>query len=398
MSSVMIASPVPEFEDRVRRVMNGTLNGNLRRWPWTMDGADAPRLARAIAEEGPAVVALGPGVAGDLAVRVAAELDREWPDITVVIVAEPTTELWAAALRAGARDLVSPAATDTELREAMDRAMDAARRRGSARAPQAGTASDHRTIMVVSPKGGVGKTTISTNLAVGLARVAPRDVVLLDLDLQFGDVADALRLTPERNVVDACHAGLALDATEIKVFLSPHPAGFFALCAPDRPVDAEDVADHHVDHLLRTLADEFRYLIIDTGAGLTSATLAAMRWATDLVLVCSTDVLAVRGMRKVVDALDGAGLTAPQRHFVLNRSDARVGLSTGDIEAVVGLPIHVAIPSSRAFPLSTNHGQPLLEACSDGSAAVRPLLDLVARFNETAAAGTPGGRRWRWKA
>ena len=122
MTSVIVASPVAEFETRLRQVMNGSLNGNLRRWPWMVDSADVSRVARAIADETPAVVTLGPGVAGDVAVQVAAALDRHWPEIIVVIVAEPTAELWAAAVRAGDRDVVSPAAGDSELREVMERA------------------------------------------------------------------------------------------------------------------------------------------------------------------------------------------------------------------------------------------------------------------------------------
>jgi pilus assembly protein CpaE len=396
MTSVIVASPVAEFETRLRQVMNGTLNGNLRRWPWMVDSADASRVAQSIADEAPGVVTLGPGVAGDLAVRVAEALDRNWPEIIVVIVAEPTAELWAAAVRAGARDIVSPRAEDSELREAMERALDAARRRSSHAASPPGTAADRRAIMVLSPKGGVGKTTISTNLAVGLGRLAPREVVLVDLDIQFGDVADALRLAPEHSVVDACRVGLALDGTDIKVFLVPHPAGFYALCAPDRPVDADEIADDHVDHVLRTLAGEFRYLVVDTGAGLSGPTLVAMRRATDLVLVGSTDVLSVRAMRKVVETLDVAGMTAQRRHFVLNRADARVGLTPADIEGAVGLSIDIAVPSSRSVPLSTNQGQPLLETGGDGSPAVRPLQELVGRFHDGALAA-PGGRRWRRK-
>jgi pilus assembly protein CpaE len=393
MGTVIVASPTADFEARVRAVMNGALNGNLRSWMWPPDAPDPAQVARAIAADGPAVVALGPGIPGEIAVDVAAAIDRGWPDVTVIIVAEPTAELWSRALRAGARDLVSPGADDTELREAMERALDRARRRGSYSAAGAGAASDHRTVMVISPKGGVGKTTVSTNLATGLARLAPKEVVLVDLDLQFGDVADALRLTPAHTVVDACRTGAALDAIELKVFLTPHPAGFYVLCAPASPIDAEDVTDEHVDHVLATLAAEFRYVVIDTAAGITGPTLTAVRRATDLVLMCSTDVLTVRGMRKVVDALDTAGMTAQRRHFVLNRADARVGLTSGDIEAAVGMSVDVAVPSSRLVPLSTNQGQPLLEN-GDGSPAGRALLELVSRFGD-APARQAAGRWWR---
>jgi pilus assembly protein CpaE len=125
-----------------------------------------------------------------------------------------------------------------------------------------------------------------------------------------------------------------------------------------------------------------------------------MEQATDLVLVGSTDVASVRAARKELEAFDLLGLSAQQRHFALNRSDARVGLSTSDIEATVGLKVDVAIPSSRAVPLSMNQGSALLEH-DQRSPVARAFGELAGRFSTTPnvaeAAPNSGGRLRRRK-
>jgi pilus assembly protein CpaE len=272
--------------------------------------------------------------------------------------------------------------------------MDTASRRGAQHADEALT---QRTIAVVSPKGGAGKTAMSSNLTIGLAAIAQGDVVIVDLDVQFGDVANALRLSPEGTIADAIRVGAGLDITALKAFLTPHPSGALALCAPVSPADADIVGADDVVRILRLLAAEFRYVVVDTGAGLDEHTLAAMEAATDIVLVCGTDVASARGVRKEIDAFDLLGFTTQRRHLVLNRADARVGLDAGDIEGTVGMSISVAVPSSRSVPLSMNQGIPLLEGAQK-SPVSRSLGELVNRFAAAPAgkeSATTSRSRWR---
>ena len=112
-------------------------------------------------------------------------------------MAEPSPEMWQAAMRAGIRDLLAPGAGVDEIRAAVERAGHAAASRRRVLRPVSETERyAGRVITIASPKGGVGKTTVATNLAVGLTASAPQSTVLVDLDVQFGDVASALGLTP----------------------------------------------------------------------------------------------------------------------------------------------------------------------------------------------------------
>jgi pilus assembly protein CpaE len=246
-------------------------------------------------------------------------------------------------------------------------------------------------ITVVSPKGGSGKTIVSTNLAVGLASRSPGNVVLLDLDLQFGDVSFALGVTPQHTIADAVSALDDLDATTLKVFLTRHPSGLYALCAPDEPAAGDAIPASAITTVIGLIASQFGYVVIDTAAGLGEHTLTALDQSTDLVLLSDMDVPSVRNLRKALDALDMLGMRSPARHFVLNRADSRVGLTKAGIAAAAGTTVDVELPSSRDVPLSLNEGRPLLFD-NPRSPVARQLAALVERIVNANGGSAPGGR------
>jgi pilus assembly protein CpaE len=165
----------------------------------------------------------------------------------------------------------------------------------------------------------------------------------------------------------------------LKVFLAPHHSGLFALCAPETPPEADDVTAAQTANVLQLLRSEFAYVVVDTGAGIDEHSLTAIEASTDILLVGVTDVASVRALRKELDVLEQLGMVTQQRHLVLNRSDAKVGMDAGHIEAVLGMPIDVSVPSSRLVPLSANEGTAVIEG-SPRTPIARSLGELVARF------------------
>ncbi|KQS59826.1 pilus assembly protein CpaE [Geodermatophilus sp. Leaf369] len=339
----------------------------------------------------PEVVMLGPGVPVERALALAGRFDELYPALSVVIVATADPDLWVRAMRSGVRDVLAPDAAPDDVRVVLDRAarVAAGRRRALRPAGELGSFAG-RVVTVASPKGGVGKTTVSTNLAVGLARIAPQSTVLVDLDVQFGDVASALALTPEYTLPDTVVGPAAADPMVLKTFLTQHPAGLFAVCGAESPIAGDSVTAEQVGRLLRTLAQEFRYVVVDTAPGLSEHTLAALEAATDVVVLSSMDVPGVRGLRKELDVLTELDLVPPSKHVVLNFADARGGLSRKDVETAIGCPIDVMIPRSKAVPLSTNVGVPLLQSGTKDP-VTKELRALVARFG--VAPVTAVGRR-----
>jgi pilus assembly protein CpaE len=231
-----------------------------------------------------------------------------------------------------------------------------------------------KVIVVVSPKGGAGKTAVSSNLAVALAQRHPGRVVAVDLDVQFGDLVLALSLNAERTLAQLTRAP-QIDATTLKLHLTTGPHGLFVLAGASDPVDADSVGHAHVSQVLPMLAQNFDFVIVDTPAGLDELTLAAMECATDLLLVSSLDVTSIRSLRKAIDAFDHIGLSADRR-LLLNRADSKVGLDPSDAEDVVGMKIACSIPSSREIPLSLNLGTPVVIS-EPKSAVARQLQQLA---------------------
>jgi len=182
----------------VRRVGEAT-DGDVHVLPPGRLPADPARLFEQLPDgELPDVLLIGPLAPPEEVFTLAARLDVQCPGISVVLLADPTPGTWQAAMRAGIRDLLPATADAVEVRAAVERAGSTAAGRRRVLRPVEETARyTGRVITVASPKGGVGKTTVSANLAIGLTAAAPQSTVLVDLDVQFGDVASALGLVPE---------------------------------------------------------------------------------------------------------------------------------------------------------------------------------------------------------
>lgn len=400
MSRILIATDSPDLRGRVATATGEPIS--------VIAGSPLPTGPSQLFQQ------LGPGVAipqvvvidvaagRNEALGLSSRLAAECPGMAVVLVSEHPDTFALAALRAGACDVVHPEAEVGELAAVLGRAAQVA----ASTAPQGpgdpamnGSASTRgRVISVVSPKGGVGKTTVATNLAVGLARTAPLSTVIVDLDVQFGDVASALNLDPEHTLLDVVRGPAVQDSMVLKTFLTQHQTGLYAVCGPTSPADADDITAADVAQLLQTLASEFRYVVVDTAPGLDDHALAAIDQADELVTLTSLDVPGVRGLRKELNILRDLGLNLEKRHVVVNFADPRIGLTKADVEATIGTGVDLVLPRSKAVPVSVNQGVPLLQ--SDGrDAMAKQLRKLVDRFTPapmrptaTAVLTAEGGR------
>ncbi|MHA7208940.1 AAA family ATPase [Arthrobacter sp. MDT1-65] len=398
MSRYAVITTDPDYTLRLRAAATDALEGEVHTW----GGASFPAqpqdvLAQLNQPNLLDVLVLGPGVPLEQALTLAVAFEVQRPEVAVLLVATPTPDVVLAAMRAGVRDVVEPEADTAALSVLLHRAVRSAaiRRRTVDAGGQPGTGgSTGRVIAVVSPKGGAGKTTVASNLAVGLAATAPHGTVLVDLDLQFGDVASALSISPEHSVADVVHGPARRDTMVLKSFLSAHPTGLYALCAPSTPDTAEQMTGDDIAHLIEQLAGQYRFVVIDTAPGLSDHTLAAMDKATDFVFVSGMDVPSVRGMRKEFDVLAELGMVPLKRHVVLNAADPRGGVSLEDVKATLGVGVDVIIPSSRALRLSTNQGIPLLQRKARDRAS-KALRALVARFALPVTPVRKGGARHR---
>ena len=380
MSRFVLITPNADFDARVRQAVAGGLPGGVQTFAF-VNPANPGELFANLNQERPEVLILGPDVPVEDALRLATVFDVQLPELSVILVGEPEPEFVLLAMRAGIRDILSPASDPAQIRVLLERACQSYASRTRATAVQQPDNNPKGLVIgVFSPKGGVGKTTIATNIAIGLGQVAPMGVVIVHLDLQFGAVASGLYLNPEHTVTDAVSASASQDSLVLKAFLTVHPSSIYALCAPRTPVEADDITPQQVSRLIEQLAEQFQYVVVDTAPGLPEVGLAAMEQCTDVVWVSAMDVPSIRGLRSGLEILRRLDLLPETRHVVLNMADSKSGLSVQDVEATIGAPVDVSIPRSKAVAYSTNRGIPVLQ---DGrkDPAVKGLRQLVTRFD-----------------
>lgn len=381
MSRFVLLSPSGDFDQKLRAAVAHGLRGSVQTIASDILPAGPAELFALLNQEQPEVLVIGPDVPYEEALRFAKVFDVQLPGLSLVLVSDVQPEAFLHAMRAGIRDIISPQADPAEIRVLLERACQSfATRHRTPESQQTENGGQGLVIGVFSPKGGVGKTTLATNIAIGLGQIAPMSVVIVDLDLQFGDVASGLYLNPEHTVTDAVTPAAAQDSLVLKAFLTVHPAGIYALCAPPNPVDADHITPDHISRLLEQLAQEFQYVVLDTAPGLPEIGLAAMEQCTDVVWVSAMDIPSLRGLRSGLDVLRQLEIMPESRHVVLNMADAKAGLNVQDVESTIGAPVDVSVPRSRAIALSTNRGIPVLQE-SRKDPAVKSLRQLVERFN-----------------
>jgi pilus assembly protein CpaE len=336
----------------------------------------------AIAAGEPTVVLVGPTEPPDDGIALAARTASDEDAAAVVLVAgDIDTSLLRAAIKAGVRDvLVADDGVDAAVAAvlAADRAV---RRRREASAPQSASVPEEppplgKVVTVFSTKGGVGKSVLSTNLAAALAHDLGKRTILLDLDLEFGDVSVMLQIPPDRTIFDAAQAFERLDAEMMDGFLTGHESGLRALLAPVRPEEAESVTTGRIAQIiaiLRTLAD---FVVVDTPASLSDVVLTALELSDVVLAVATLDVPSVKNTRVSLQKLHQLGFDGTTVRLVLNRADSKVWLEPHEIEKAIADKIVARIPSDRLVPRSVNKGIPVVMD-APRSAVARSILALA---------------------
>ena len=311
------------------------------------------------------LVVIGPDTTADEALEFTARLRLARPTVGVILARDQVdVAVLARALQSGVREVVR-AGDHVALATACRRSQELSRRllaaAGGAGGGGGGGAAptrDGKIVTVFAAKGGCGKTTLATNLGVVLSR-SGRQVCLVDLDLAFGDVAITFRLTPTRTMADALPMAGQLDTTGAASLLTSYRPGLEMLLAPVTPGDAEKVPPSLVGELLSVLRGMFDYVVVDTPPQLSEHVLTALDASAHHVLLAAPDVPTLKNLRLTMDMLDLLSYPPQIRSVVLNRLDAKAGLSPQDVERVARYPIAGRIPASRAVPVSINEGVPI---------------------------------------
>jgi pilus assembly protein CpaE len=330
------------------------------------------------------VVVLGPSVDDDEAADFARRNRIVRPAVGVVLVRPQVGhEVLTAALRSGMSEVVETSDA-TALRDAVRRADDVARAIAQSR-DQAGAPIRGALVTVFSTKGGVGKSLVATNVAAALADRGSR-VCLVDLDVQCGDVAIMLQLTPQRTLGDLDLIRGDVDTSGLESLLTEHSENLTVLAAPlqlGAQVPVDDVGT-----VLDLLTGMFDVVVVDTSGQFDDHGLQALDRSDVLVLVGTLDIPSLKSLKLATGTLDLLGVPRARWRLVLNRADAKVGLSTGEFAQTLGLAITTSLPSSRDVLVSVNRGE-LLVRVNRTNPVSKALAELASSLLSSAAPREP---------
>ena len=230
-----------------------------------------------------------------------------------------------------------------------------------------------RTVAVHSPKGGVGTSTIATNIAMAAAQIRPDRVVIVDLDLQFGQVATHLNLIPRQTIADVIRDEAAMREPELlRTYATKHDSGLHVLAAPLGPELARLVTADHVDRILSTLLESYERVVIDTGSWLDERTLKAFEHAESVIFVMNPEIPALKSMGALVEYLNEAGTVSAKSTFVLTNTFGREILKLRDVESALGTKIAMELPYDPFLYLkAVNEGSPIIVGAPNSAPAER---------------------------
>ncbi len=319
-----------------------------------------------VASGTPLILLVGPSFADPTGLAEVSRLTRtRLGTVAVMVVDELSTEILQQAIRSGISDVISLPAETGVLREAIDRAAEqlnvVSMPPTLAAVPEPSNAERGRIVTVFSTKGGAGKSFVATNLAAVLARRNTKPVVLVDADLQFGDVAVMLGMAPAHTIIDAVNVMDRLDEALLRSLLIKHEStGLYVLAAPIEPAFADAVSLLHMRRILELLTSFCSHVVIDTPASFNDIVLGVLEQADDIVLMAGMDIPHIKNTKIGLQTLRLLNIPASKVKLTLNRANSKVKLDISDVERTLQMKADCLLPSDIAVPQSINKGVPIV--------------------------------------
>ncbi len=303
----------------------------------------------------PEVVLFGPGWSKARVLSGFKKMIIRYPLLQAILVtSDYSTDLRRKADEAGFAGVFAIPIDSTELLLCVRRAAANRKSQGGNEQKPSG-----RFITVFSTKGGVGKTVVATNLAVALANEASASTVVVDLDLQFGDVGVMLKLLPKHTLHDL--VGLeSIDVEQIRSLLTPFNDKVSAFVAPLQPELADLMTPQIIKPAYSALRQIADYIIIDTPPCFNDNVLGVLDETDELFLVATLDLPSLKNIKLCLKTLKLLGFPKAKTNLILNRVDQGFGLSPNEVEAVFEEKIIGQVPNDSAVLLAINKGVPVV--------------------------------------
>ena len=308
---------------------------------------------------------------GEPALKLVQRIVNDCPSIAVICASRDSSpDLILRSMRTGARDFIRLPVNDDELATVMERTAVFAAEHVDDEPKKRG-----RAIAVFSPKGGCGTTLIATNLA--MTQKTP--TVLVDLNLQSGDMELLLGLKPKFSLADVVENRDRLDDALLASYITPHSKNVSLLAAPTKAESAEDIEPKHIYEVMELLRQRYDTVVIDTPHSFDSVTISALDHADQILVVLTLEIHAIRSTRRALEIFDRLGYPRKKVRLVVNRWSKNIELDQKQVEDFLGERVVAFIQSDyRAAVNSINLGQPLV-ASAPGSLVTTDLFNLASK-------------------
>ena len=242
-------------------------------------------------------------------------------------------------------------------------------------------------VTIFGAKGGIGKTTIATNLATALVRLTQANVVLVDMDTRFGDVAIMMDIAVERSIADLSRHIDELDRESIKESLAKHQTGVSILPAPLHPTEWRDLTSQHITTIIDLLAQGHDYVIIDTPGTFNEIIAATLEVGDIILLVTSMDIASIKDTALALEMLREADVSVDKVKLIINHSTSANSLREEDVERVLEYKVTWRIPHDYNVSNANQLGVPIVVA-KPYARVSRAITDMA-----HALSGTPKERK-----
>jgi pilus assembly protein CpaE len=264
-------------------------------------------------------------------------------------------------------------------------------------APAAAAASGRETGKIItffSPKGGVGRTTISTNLAVALHQITNKPVVLVDGSLPFGDIAVILNMSPKaKTIADLIGSFETADSDVVESILVQHSTGIKVMLAPPTPESTELITGAHLKHVLELLRERYAYIVVDTWPSFQEQVITMLDVADVILTLMTLEITSLKNVRVFMEVVEKLGYDEAKVQLVANRNDSSGGIKASDVEASLGRKIpHTIVSDGRTLVLAVNRGVPFVISHRDSQVA-KDIFSLAQKVAQTEGAPVVAGKQ-----
>ncbi|MEJ5313007.1 response regulator [Anaerolinea thermophila] len=388
---VLIVDDISETRENIRRMLQ--FDANIEVIGAARTGREAIEQAQQLK---PDVIVMDINMPDMDGITATQEIKRKLPFIQVVILSVQGDQSYMRrAMLAGARDFLTKPPMIDELTDAIRRAgvlaheerkkvtpgFPVAPVEPGISAPMPSLLPRGKVIVVYSPKGGTGCTTIATNLAIALKSDEETRVALIDANLEFGDVAVFLNEQGKNTILDLAPRAEELDPEIVQsVMVNHRSSGLDILAAPPRPEHASKITGEQFSKMIDYLKNLYAYIVIDTASSLTEVVQAALDIAHVIVLVTTQDIPSIKNCNLFLGLADAVGMKRDRILFIMNRYDKRINITPERVGESLRQPVATAIPYDERFiPASVNRGIPfMLDNKAQAIAkSIQSLSDLV---------------------